>query len=312
MDLATMIPIMLKTAIVLTVFALGLNTSLQDALYLFRRPGQLGRSMLSMNIIMPLFAAAMVTVFALHPAVKIALLTLAVSPIPPLLPRKALKAGGDASYTISLLVTAALLAIVFVPLAVDLMGRAVGKSAQVSPAAVALVVAMTVLAPLAAGMLVRGVAAALAQRVAKPISQFALILLVLGIVPVLFTAMPAIVSLIGNGTLAAIVAFVLVGLIAGHLLGGPDPEDRIVLALMTSSRHPGVAVAIAGANFPDKKLALAAILLCLLVNVVVSIPYQMWCKRRNAQRAPRMQNVINDQRQTGGQRSTKYPEGGRA
>ncbi len=81
--MATFIKLALKAGIVLTVFDLGLSASPQDAAYLFRRPGQLLRSLLSMNVIMPLFAAAMIAVFDLHPAVKIALITLVVSPIPP-------------------------------------------------------------------------------------------------------------------------------------------------------------------------------------------------------------------------------------
>ena len=94
MDLATLIPLALKTSIVFIVFGLALNASLDDALYLFRRPRELVRSLLSMNVIMPLFAAAIAVIFGLHPAVKIALLVLAVSPVPPILPKKEIKAGG--------------------------------------------------------------------------------------------------------------------------------------------------------------------------------------------------------------------------
>src|SRR5690349_12978085 len=95
---ATLIPLALKASIMMNVFGLGLNSDPQDAVYLFHRPGQLARSMAAMYILLPLFAAALAAAFALHPAVKIALVALAVSPIPPLLPKKALKAGGEASY----------------------------------------------------------------------------------------------------------------------------------------------------------------------------------------------------------------------
>ncbi|MGH2414231.1 MAG: hypothetical protein ACRDEA_11210, partial [Microcystaceae cyanobacterium] len=84
---------------------------------------------------------------------------------------------------------------------------------------------------------------------------------------------PAIAALIGNGTLIAIIIFILIGLLAGHLLGGPDPNDRTVLALSTVSRHPGIAIAIAHINFSGQKLAPAAIVLYLLVNAVVTILY---------------------------------------
>jgi len=110
MRLATLIPLVLKVSIVLNVFGLGLNASAQDATYLFRRPHQLLRSLLAMHVVMLLCATVLAVNFALHPAVKIALVALAVSPIPPLLPKKTRKAGGEASYAIGLVVAAALLA----------------------------------------------------------------------------------------------------------------------------------------------------------------------------------------------------------
>jgi BASS family bile acid:Na+ symporter len=82
------------------------------------------------------------------------------------------------------------------------------------------------------------------------------------------------------------VVFALVGLAAGHLLGGPDPENRIVLALSTATRHPGIAIAIAAANFPDQKAAPAAVLLYLIVSALVAKPYLTWVKRRRAVPVP--------------------------
>ncbi len=70
--------------------------------------------------------------------------------------------------------------------------------------------------------------------------------------------MPQVLPLLGQGTLAAIIVFILLALASGHLLGGPTADNRTVLAMMSSSRHPGVALAIAGANFPSQKLVIAA------------------------------------------------------
>ena len=53
MSSAELIPLVIKVSIVLTVFALGLKSSPQDAAHLVKRPGQLVRSMLSMNVVMP-------------------------------------------------------------------------------------------------------------------------------------------------------------------------------------------------------------------------------------------------------------------
>jgi len=137
MKIQTLIMITIQASIFMTVFSFGLNSSLDDVLYVVRRPSLLARSLLSMNIIMPLFAAVIITLFDFHPAVKIALVALAVSPVPPLLPQRELKAAGTASYAYGLLFTAALIAIVFVPLAMELLARLFHFADRTSPAVVA-------------------------------------------------------------------------------------------------------------------------------------------------------------------------------
>jgi BASS family bile acid:Na+ symporter len=71
------------------------------------------------------------------------------------------------------------------------------------------------LGPLAAGVTVRRLMPAAAARLARPVSLLGTGLLVVSVLPVLFIAWPAIVSLIGNGTILAIAAFVLIGLAIG-------------------------------------------------------------------------------------------------
>lgn len=276
MKLAVLVSLVLKVSIILLVFSFGLEVTVQEITYLSRRAGLLLRSLLAMNVVMPLAAATLVAAFDLHPAVKIALVALSVSPVPPFLPKRGLSVGGGSSFTFSLLVVEALLAILFVPIAIGLFAQAAAMPARVAPAAVALVVLITVIAPLAAGMLVRRIARAFAVQVAMPISRLATLLLIISLLPILITGMPPMASLVGDGTLAAMTAFIVLGLAAGHLLGGPQSEDRTVLALSASSRHPAVALAIASANFPGQNLIPVAILLYLIVNAVVSLPYLAW------------------------------------
>jgi len=283
MTIAELIPLVIQTSIVLLVFGLGLHATLEDVSYLFRRPGLLVRALLAMGVVVPFFAAVLAAVFDLYPSVEIALLLLAVSPVPPILPGKQLKLGGHASYVYGLLVTAALFAIVLVPLMIEVLGRVFQREAHIAPAAIAKVVLITVLAPIVAGLAVRRFAPALAERIAAFVTRLGTVLLVVGLLPILVTAWPGIVSLIGNGTILAIVAVVVAGLVAGQVLGGPDPDDRTALAIASSMRHPGVALAIAKVNFPDEKLVFAAVLLFAVVNAVVTIPYASWSKRRHAE-----------------------------
>ena len=280
MSLQTLILFVLKASILLNVFAIGLKASVHDATYMFRRPGKLAKALLAMNILMPLFAVAFVLAFHLKHAVEVALVALAVSPVPPILPRKLRKAGATESDTIGLLVAVGILAIVFVPAAMEILERVFHVPLRMTFASVAALVFITIILPLALGIAVHTLAPVAADRLVNPIAKIASIALLLSAVVILFSGAPAIWELTGNGTLVAIAAFVLVGLLIGHFVGGPKPENRTGLALATASRHPGIAIALAVANFPEEKLAISAVLLYLLVNILVSIPYHILTKRK--------------------------------
>jgi bile acid:Na+ symporter, BASS family len=137
----------------------------------------------------------------------------------------------------------------------------------------------TILIPLGLGMAARQLAPGSADRIARPLAMFAGLLMVAAVLPILFAAKSAIWALVGNGTLLAIAAFVVVGLAVGHWLGGPDPRERTALALATAARHPAMALTIATTNFPDQPAVAPAILIYLIFGTVIAIPYLKWRER---------------------------------
>jgi BASS family bile acid:Na+ symporter len=268
-----------KASLVLTVLAVGLRSKPGDATYLARHPGLLARSLLAMNVLMPLLALWLAIVFALHPAVKLALIALALSPVPPFLPHKMVRSGGHGSYVVGLFVAASLAAVVVVPVSVSLLGSLFGVPFKMPPIEIAKLVGASVLLPIGIGMSLRRLAPTGAARAAGPVTRLATIVLVVALIPLLAGSWPAMRSLLGNGTLVAIVMMTLAGLGVGHLLGGPNRDDRVVLALATASRHPAVAISILTVNFPNEKIVPAAVVLALIVSTIVSVPYTAWTKR---------------------------------
>lgn len=288
MTIAQLVPLVAKISIAMVVFALALQARPGDLLHLARRPALLLRSILAMNVIMPVLAALTASFTRIPPEVRLALILLAVSPVPPVLPGKESKAGGNVSYAIGLLFTAALLSIATVPLSVMVIGRLFGYDVSVPPSVIAITVGTTVLAPLLAGVLVRNVAASLAGKLARPLSMVGTILLLVAVVPILIGSWPAVRQAVGDGAVVAIVLFTVVGLLVGHLLGGPDPENRTVLALSTASRHPGVAIAIAGSVVAgeNKPEIVATVILAVLAGAIVTAPYVKLRKRSHLANAP--------------------------
>lgn len=284
--MTSIILLVLKGSIVLSVFAIGLKATFGDAIFLFRRPDQLLRAWLSMNVIMPMFALTLVLLFDLHPAVQIALVAVSVSPIPPIFPNKAFKAGGAENYTIGLLVGSAVLSVIVIPVAMELVERIVGIPLQMRARTVAWTVLTTIFLPLLVGIGVRYVAPKLADRLARPLAIVSLGLLILSALPVLVGMTRPMWSLIGDGTLLAFAAFGLVGFVVGHFLGGPGSANRSTLALASASRHPAVALGIAHANFPNQRFAVPAVFLYLMVVGVLSALYLPWGKRHDAVDTP--------------------------
>jgi BASS family bile acid:Na+ symporter len=277
--LRTLIPIVLMVSLSGLIVAVGMDADLGDLLHMLRRPLWLAKAVFAVNVLVPVAAVVTVFLVPLEPAAKAGVLLMSISPVPPLVPGKQMQAGAAKGSSYGLYVALVLLSIVTVPLAVVVLGSIYGRDVVLPPSAVARNVVLTVLLPLAFGLVIRRFAPAFARRAQPLLRTVSMLLLLLVLVPLVASVWSGIVDLAGNGTLAAMAAVSAIALLAGHLLGGPDPSDRPVLAFAAATRHPGIALMIARANFSDKQVA-AAIVAFLLVGLVVAIPYQLWLKRR--------------------------------
>ena len=284
MDAKQLIILALQLAILGTVFGFGLNATRDDLLYLVRRPGLLLRSLLSILVVVPFLTVVLVKLFDLRPTVEIVLVALAVSPVPPLLPQRETKAGGRRSYGLGLMVVVGIVAIAAVPLVVGLLARVFERPLAMGPGAIARIVLLAVVLPLIAGMAVRALLPRIAERLNKPVRLVANGLLLVAALALAAGSWEAIWAAIGDGTVFAIVAFLVAALLVGHLLGGPEPEHSAVLALSSACRHPAIALAIASANYPHEHFG-GTILLYLLLNLIIALPYMIWQRRKAAKTA---------------------------
>lgn len=269
----------LQVSVVCTVFGFGLKATPADLLDLFRRPAWLLRALLAVFVIMPLVAVLLVRVFEFQRVVEIALIALAISPAPPLLPQRLERAGGVTSYVVGLLALLSLLAIVMVPLSLEILERVSGRPLAMAPGAIARIVFWRSLLPLAAGMLVLMYLPRFVRTIYRVVALVATILLLVATVALILGSASAIWALVGDGTIVAMVLFLGVGLIAGQAMGGLNRDFSTALGLATAYRHPAMAFAIAATNFPEQRFA-GAILLYVIVGAVIGVPYVIWQRRR--------------------------------
>lgn len=281
MDLKQLVVLGLQVSIVCTVFGYGLKTTTAALLEVVRRPALLMRSVFCVLVVVPALAFVLARVFEIKHEVEVALVALAISPVPPLLPMKEMKAGGRISYGLGLLALLALLSVVTIPLSIEILERLFNRSLAVAPFAVARLALITVLVPLVAGIVVHERAPALAERIAPGLSLGARLLLVVAAIALLAGVWRSVWEATGQGAVVAITLFIVVSLAVGHLLGGPERETSLVLGLSCACRHPAIAFTIASANFPDQRFG-GAIILYLLLNVVIGVPYVRWNRSHRA------------------------------
>lgn len=280
MVLMTIAKLVLVLAVVLIVLAIGLRARVADPLLLVRNPWLGARAMLSMFVAFPLFVLWINWLLPLGQPVGAALLALAVSPMPPLLPKKGHDVGGEGDYVIGLQILATIVSILVVPVMLWLVRWIFDVDASFDAWAMARVLIVTVAAPLAIGMALAKFLPGAARRLSALADRAGLIALLLGAMALLYVTGPKILGVMGRGALATAAVIIGFGLLIGHLLGGPEPGRRGALAVATAARHPGVALVLATGVFPEHETAITgAVLLYLLANVVLTVPYIRWRKK---------------------------------
>ncbi len=270
--MTTTLLLLLKISVGIIILAIGMDSTLGEIAYLWRRPGLLFRSVLAMYVLVPLAALALVKILTLPPGVEIGLLVLAVSAGAPLLPRKLLNIG-DGAYIFSLVVTSTLLAIMLVPVWLAVLGPQFGNPPNLESSRVAWVLAKSFLLPLALGMLVRWLFPAVAERIGDRLMAVAGLLLTVCALLLLLLHWDVLLEASVSGVLT-LAGLIVIALVIGHLLGGPAEEDRTALAIACSTRHLGIAVLVA-ASLPGPRTAVI-IAAYILTSAIISIPYLRW------------------------------------
>jgi BASS family bile acid:Na+ symporter len=285
MTLQALVPLVLTLSVAGLIVAVGLDADLDDLLYVLRRPLVLLKAVVAVNVVVPIAAVLLVFLFPLTPIARAGIVLMGVSPVPPLVPGKELKVGAEKRYAYGVYVALILLAVVLVPVTVALLAHFLGRQITTPTPLVVRNIVLTVLLPLAIGLAVHRLTPKLANRALPVVKALAWVLLLAALAPLLVMIWPALMGLIGNGTLLAMALTSAAGLVAGHLLGGPDRNNRAALAMTAATRHPGIALMIANANNTDKAVA-AAIVGMLLVGLIVGSVYQLWFKRHGPAGTP--------------------------
>jgi bile acid:Na+ symporter, BASS family len=274
MDPASILKLAIVGSIVLIVLSIGMSAPPGTLRAGFASPRAIGRAMLSMFVLLPLFTLLVTWALPLEPAARVALLALAVSPMPPIIPNQERKSGGALDFALAIQVAASITALIAAPLIVLLAANVFGRQAQIDPTGIATTILITIIAPLGVGIGIAAAAPALAARLAGPMRIAGSVLLGAGLLIILWKAAPGILSAAGSMTMLAVLLMIVAGLVLGHWLGGPGSGNRHALAIATASRHPGVAIGVGVAtDLVPKQPVVAVVLLYVVAGTLLGAAY---------------------------------------
>jgi len=289
--LSETVGLVLTVTLALTVFANAMQVEKEDLLFFTQDKRLLLISLLSIFVLAPTVAIAVIEWMDIPLVARVAIMTMSISIIPPLLPWKQLERSGNRHYGIGLTLIVAVLTVAFVPLQADLLGRVSHHPYGVPAWDIAQYVLVVVLVPTALGIWIGSQFKDFADRTAMPLARFAGLGMLVASLLVLLFAVRDFPHILTVRTVLAMVLFNLGALGIGHLLGGPQRDRAVVLAVSSASRHPALAVSVAAVNYPSEKYT-AAIMLCVIVNMLVTAPYLRWqADRRDAHFEPAAEAV---------------------
>jgi len=278
----------LHSFVSLTIFtlmlALGVNHSFEQLTSLWRRPGLLLRSLLAVVFLVALVVVLLLWVFDLPPAVATGLAVLAAVPGAPLTYKRAQMAGGDPTYTASLQLTLALLAVGITPLILALFYSLFDLVIEgVKLFQVARQVAQVTFLPVIVGLSLQQFAPRLADALRQPVSILAniLFILLLAVLVLLLALVPELRGMLRVGGLptVAILLMAAASLAIGHLLGGPRRDQRSTLATACIARNVGLALFIAELSAYGQHF-IPTLLTYMILGGLLAVPYAVWSKRQ--------------------------------
>jgi len=164
--------------------------------------------------------------------------------------------------------------ILFMPFALPLM--IAGLTAD--PWSIARPLLMLIIAPLAAGMVVKHLAASFAGRAAPVLAKIGTAALLLLFVLMIALNFRALLGVVGSGAILAALLFFTALFAFGWLFGG---SHRGALSLATTARNFGAALAPAENCFDDPKVTVM-IVVGAIVCLVVSFAAAGWVRRHAA------------------------------
>jgi len=253
----------------------GLALTVRQILEPFHNVRLAAFSFAASYVLTPLLAVLVAWILSLAEPLRMGLILVSLTAGAEAGPKVAEMARANVAFAVGLLATQLVMTIVYIPLILMVFL----PEAQIQYGPLMLKLAVVILLPLAVSLFLNARYGGLAERLRPSLHKASTLFLVLLAALVVMADSAEMVRLIGTRAIAAGALFVVLSFVGGYLLGGPRPENRRTLAIMSCGRNAGISLMIASQVFGDSDVLLM-ITVTVLVMLGLLLPTAYWLGHR--------------------------------
>jgi BASS family bile acid:Na+ symporter len=276
---------LLNFFVVVVMFSIGLRTSGGELLNVIRDRALFSRTLLANCVLIPAIGFLLVRVFRLIPDASVGILLLAAIPGTPIALQFTRMAQTKLAFAAAMTFVLSLVSIAMIPLAIEAMPEVAQRNERPIILLIANI-ALYIVLPLCAGVWAVRHMPKVALRLVLPLGVLASVVFLFFMWETHLVRRQALNTIRGGGTIAAMLLLLLISMLIGWLIGGPDHETRRVLATSTGMRSVIVVLYIARYCFPRTNVYMIPVVyLSLMVptNLLFHLAFTGWHKLRREQ-----------------------------
>jgi bile acid:Na+ symporter, BASS family len=262
------------------MFSIGLRVRGGELLGILRDRALFTRTLLANCVLIPALGFLLVRIFPLAPDARIGILLLAAIPGTPIALQFTRRAKTRLAFAATMTFVLSLVSVAMIPLAIEVMPETVQRNQR--PILLLVTnIALYIALPLCAGLWVARRTPKIAPRLVLPLGILASVVFVFLMWETRLVRRQAFNEIRGGGAVAAMALLLLLSMLIGWLIGGPDGESRRVLATATGMRSVIVVLYVARYCFPGTNVYMVPVVyLSLMVptNLLFHLAFAGWHK----------------------------------
>jgi BASS family bile acid:Na+ symporter len=260
------LPFVALAFLVTVMFSTGLDLTVRQIVEPLRDRRLLVSSLAANVVVIPLLAVVIARLIPMGEAMQIGIVLYALGAGTETGPKLVQIARGNAGFAVALLALLATITVIFLP---SVLSLAV-PDVHVDRARLLLKLVVTVALPLGLGVFLRSRRGTSVERLSVVMHRAALTLLAVFILQVVAVNYSAILG-VESGAMIGGVLFFALAIATGYLAGGPLPENRRALAIMSCIRNAPVAMAVASQVFAYDPGVLVTVTMMAVMSVLLGL-----------------------------------------